>query len=52
MLTVHPAPKFAGRRVGIGVRLVRWENIVLDVSDEEKYVGLETRSDGVLSVGV
>jgi len=55
MLTVHPTPKFAGRRVGIGVRsgaLVRWEDIVLNVGDEEKYVGLETRSDRVLSVRV
>jgi len=36
---VHPAPKFSGRRAGVGVRdgtLVRWDDIVLDISDEKK----------------
>lgn len=51
-LTVHPAPKFSGRRAGIGVRggaLMRWDNIVLNIGDEEKQVALRTSFDGVCS---
>jgi len=51
--TIHPAPKFSGRRAGIGVRggtLVCWDDIVLDIGDEKKKVALKTGSNGVLSV--
>jgi hypothetical protein len=55
ILTVHPAPKFSGRRTSIGVRngaLMRWDDIVLDIRDEEKQVEFEAKPNGVLSVSV
>ena len=55
VLTVHPAPKFSGRRADIGIgggTLVGWNDIILDISDEEKHVVLEAKSDGVSSVTV
>lgn len=39
ILTVHPAPKFPGRRASIGVRnraLASRNDIVLNICDEEK----------------
>ena len=55
ILTVHPAPKFSGRRAGMGVRggpLVCWDDIVLDIGDQEKHILLRTKSNGVFSVSV
>jgi len=55
ILAVHPAPKFSGRRADISVKgcaLVRWDDIILDICDEEKQVVLKARSSWVFSVSV
>lgn len=50
VLAVHPASKLSGGRGGTGVRsgrFVSWDDVVLDIGDEEKKIMLKTRAGGV-----